>query len=376
MPFNPYPLPAQGAGSQRRVPVEGTNQAILFSHLHDRALHSDGISVAVTLLPDPRAQGFKVKWDYGIIGTLPAEFKSAYPQLERVTGSQQTPEVTALVEVDAQRGGVNVNVLLPEPQWVAPVNDPPEGLWTLLPGGAAMAVDLSVGVDVPADELATLYQAQLLVELTLVNERVTVTYRDRVLGVLGPQDSTALAEAIQHFEQLGLRCVARAFLDGGVVTVECARTEQLAEADLEPEVSPLPALTVPAFEEPEPEDTGITEAADGSWSIQVPSESFEAITPEKLAEHNRARRRVSSPVMPERPAPRTEIIPVVDLPEDEPVQGIRPGGPALQRARLAAEPEHDPEPPSGTRWWVWLLIIAAVIIVVGLVGLLLSGGSV
>lgn len=366
MPFTPYPLPARGAGSSRRIPVEGTNQAILFSHLHSRALQSAGVEVPVTLLPDPRGQGFKVKWDYGVIGTLPASFKSEFSQLDRVTGSQLTPEITALVQVNPEQGGLSVAALLPEPQWAVPVNDPPEGLWTLLPGGEPVPVDLSAGVDVPTDELATLYQAQLLVELSWVNDRVTVAYQARVLGVLGEADSAAIGEAINHFEQLGLRCVARAFLNGDEITVECALTEDLDEADLEPEISPLPALAIPAFEEPAPppaDPQGITEAADGSWSFHVPSASFEAITPEKLAEHNR-RKRVTSPKMPaevvreeEHPASSTQIIPIVELPE-EPVQGIAPGGPVHD----VPEPFPEPEPSGGSTTWLWLLLGGIVVI--------------
>lgn len=370
MPFTPYPLPARGAGSARQIPVEGTNQAILFSHLHDRALRADGVEVPVTLLPDPRGRGFKVKWDYGVIGTLPEQFKEDYPQLERVTGSRLTPEVTALVQVNRERGGLSVDVLLPEPQWTVPVNDPPEGAWTLLPPGAAAQVDLSAGVDIPADELATYYQAQLLVELALVNEHVTVSFRERVLGVLNEDDSAALADALNHFSQLGLGCVSRAFLNGDTVTVECARTEELDDAALEPVISPLPALLIPAFEEPEPDGGGVVENDDGSWLISISSESFEAITPEKLEEH-RQRRKISSPVMPERPAPATEIMPIIDLPDDEPVQGIAPGGPAVTVA-----PREEPEAAdtTGGGRWTWLIIAAAVIIVVVLVWLMLSGG--
>ncbi|MGP6173581.1 hypothetical protein [Corynebacterium sp. A21] len=366
MPFTPYPLPARGAGSSRRIPVEGTNQAILFSHLHSRALQSDGVEVPVTLLPDPRSQGFKVKWDYGVIGTLPASFKAEFPQLERVTGSHLTPEVTALVQVSPEQGGLSVHALLPASQWTVPVNDPPEGAWTLLPGGSPIPVDLSAGADVPTDELATLYQAQLLVELSWVNDRVTVTYQNRVLGVIGESDSAALRDAINHFEQLGLRCVARAFLNGDEITVECARTEDLDDAALEPEISPLPALAIPAFEEPTPpvtEDPGIVESADGSWSFHVSSASFEAITPEKLAEHNR-RKRVSSPKMPaevvreeEHPASSTQIIPIIDVP-DEPVQGIAPGGPVHE----TVVPFPAPEPTGGSKTWLWLLIGGIVVI--------------
>ncbi|QGU06958.1 hypothetical protein COCCU_05060 [Corynebacterium occultum] len=358
MPFTPYPLPARGAGSSRRNPVEGTNQAILFSHLHDRALHDDGVEVPVTLLPDHRTQGFKVKWDYGVIGTLPASFKEEYPQLVRVTGSQLTPEVRALVEVSPERGGLSVDVLLPEPQWVVPVNDPPIGLWTLLPSGAPAPVDLSAGADVPADELASLFQAQLLVKLSLVNERVAVAYGNRVLGVLGEADSAVLRDAIEHFAQLGLDTVARAFLNGDEITVECARTEELDDAALEPEISPLPALQLPAFEKPGGTTTqGIVEDPGGGWSLHIPSSNFEAITPAKIEEHKQ-KKRISSPKLP--PVSATQVIPVVDIPE-EPVQGIVPGGPAQQRVEMEPLPVAE-EPLESSSKWLWIIGVLFLII--------------
>lgn len=359
MPFTPYPLPARGAGNSRRTPVVGTNQAILFSHLHDRALHDDGVVVPVTLLPDLRAQGFKVKWDYGVIGTLPASFREEYPQLERITGSQLTPEVTALVEVSPERGGLSVDVLLPEPQWAVPVNDPPIGLWTLLPAGEPAPVDLSAGADIPADELAALFQAQLLVKLSLVNDRVAVTYGNRVLGVLGEQDSAARRDAIDHFAQLGLDCVARAFLNGDEITVESARTEDLDDDALEPEISPLPALTVPAFEEPaDTSGENIVESPDGGWSLHIPSSNFEAITPAKIEEHSR-KKRISSPQVP--PVSATQVIPVVEVPE-EPVQGIAPGGPAQQRPEpQPVAPEESRGTDSSTKW-LWIIGILFLIL--------------
>lgn len=369
MPFTPYPLPARGAGSMRRTPVEGTNQAILFSHLHDRSLQEDGVEVPVTLLPDPRGGGFKVKWDYGVIGTLPREFREAYPQLERITGSHLTPEVTARVSVDGARGGLRAEILLPEPQWAVPVNDPPEGAWTILPSGPPARVDLSAGVDVPSDELAALYRAQLLVGLSLLNERVTVTYDKRVLGVLDREASVSVSGALRHFGELELGCVARAFLDGDEVTVECARTEDLDDDALEPEVSPLPALQIPAFEQPAPSTPGVTESTDGTWAVHMSSASFEAITPEKLAEHKR-RRRINSPVVPERPAPHTEVIPTVDLPDDAPVQGVPSGG------RTPARPAPEPEERSGAGRWGWVIAVVLVIALLVVVWLLLSGGSV
>lgn len=372
MPFTPYPVPPRGAGSGREIPVEGTNQAILFSHLHDRALHSDGVEVPVTLLPDPRSGGYKVKWDYGVIGTLPPEFRQVYPQLERITASQLTPEITARVQVAPQRGGLSVHALLPEPQWAVPVNDPPEGLWTLLPQGAAMKVDVHAGADIPADELAALFQAQLLVELTVVNDRVTVLYKERVLGVLGERDSAAVREGISHFQQLELGCVARAFINGETITVECPRTEELDDAALEPEISPLPALQVPAFAEApaEPDAPAITESSDGGWAVHIPSASFEAMTPAKIAEHQ-ARKKIRSPEMPASPG-STEVFSVVPDEVPEPVQGIGPGGPVADRAAAEAE---EAEERKTRNLWGWIIGLLITIAVVLLVWLMLSGGG-
>lgn len=417
MPFTPYALPARAVGTSNRIAVEDPNQAILFSHFHDRAIH-DAVEVPVTLLPDPRGGGFKVKWDFGVIGTLPAEFREQFPQLERVTGSQLTPQVTAEVRV-VPNAGLGVVVLLVDPQWCVPVNDPLDEPWTLLPPGRALELDPAVGGDVGTDELAALGTVQLLVELVEVDGRVTVLHDGRVLGVATRWDSLKLSDALAHFAALGLRVMARAFVGDGAVSVECARTSDLDDGDLEPEISPLPPLAVPADPTgpegagvPDLSEAGVSVGADGSWSVHMPSNSFGAVTPARAESHRRrsivspAQRRDETagkePVAPEReaadeaPADKapvapalagrahaTEVIRVVeddDLPDAagpaktaEPVQGIPRSVAEARRARGGAH-RADRQRSDRIRWsGPWWIVVLAVVVLVTLALIVLLG---
>ncbi len=402
MPFTPYALPARAVGTSNRIAVESPNQAVLFSHFHDRALH-DAVEVPVTLLPDPRGGGFKVKWDFGVIGILPAEFRDQFPQLARVVGSQLTPQVIAEVRLVPDEG-LGVTVLLTDPQWCVPVNDPPEEPWTLLPPGRALELDPAVEGDLDSDDLMALGTAQLLVGLTEVDGRVTVLYDARVLGVATHWDSLKLSDALGHFSALGLRVVARAFVTDGTVSVECARTADLAEEDLEPPISPLPVLTVPDSRAaadagaPALDETGISVGPDGSWSVHMPSNSFETVTPAQVEGHRRIG--AVSPVprgdnpaedtpAPENTAPATaaaelpvdrayatEVIPIIeddDVPGAavgpragvRPVQGI-PG--PLAQARSSRGGGHRAtrsraDQVSRSRLW-WIVVLAVVVVAV------------
>lgn len=341
MPFTPYPVPARAVGSSRRITVGDINQAILFSQL-DRTLDAEGLEVSVELPPDHRDGGYKVKWGYGIIGILPVTFREAHPQFQRITDSQLIPEVTALIEPEpGETGGLRMSVLLPEPEWCVPVNDPLEEPWALLPPGPALELDPTVTVDVEKRELRDLGRAQLLVELIQIAGRVTALHDGRVLAVATEEDSAALLDALNHFEALGLQTMARAFLDEGEVHIECARTTDLGDDDLEPEISPLEKLA--SEREPQP---GMSVAEDGSWSVHMPSGSFPALTPEQISDS----RNIVSPVVPEAggedPFETSVVAAVTEAP---PAIGVRAGA-------------HRQEEKQRRGWW-WLVLLGVLLLI-------------
>ncbi len=350
MPFTPYPVPARAVGSSRRIPVGDINQAILFSQL-ERTPGDDGMEVSVELPPDHREGGYKVKWGYGIIGILPVTFRELHPQFRRLTDSQLTPEVTALIEPEpGETGGLRMSVLLPEPEWCIPVNDPLEEAWALLPPGPALDLDPTISVDVDEQELRDLGRAHILVELIQIAGRVTALYDGRVLAVVTEADSAALIDALNHFEALGLQTMARAFLDRGKIHIECARTADLGDEDLEPEISPLEKLAP----EPEPQP-GMSVAEDGSWSVHMPSGSFPALTPEQISES----RNVVSPVVPDTEDQdpfETSVVAVVT--ETPPTIGVRAG-------------THRQE--QNQRRGGWWLVLLGVLLVILLAAFLLLG---
>lgn len=305
MPFHPFPVPARAHGTSHRFEVAHTNQSMLVSRLYRAEWTGHEFTVPVTLLDDPRGGGFKVKWDYGVIGTLPHTVRQRYPELNRILQSSLNPEVTA--RISQEHEALRISVELADPGLLLPVNKWPASPWMLMPYGEPIEIDVEISSSSVKQKLAACNHRQFLVRLALMDDDSIAVLaggdelEDDVVGVLHEPAYTELKDAINHFEMLGLIPVARAYSWDGTATVEPIRTEDLTEEQLEPPISPMRQLV--------PESAAasggsillaggsatITNKGNGQWALNMPSETFPAVTPERMAEYEAAISREESP---------------------------------------------------------------------------------
>ncbi|MFD5868146.1 excalibur calcium-binding domain-containing protein [Corynebacterium sp. NPDC060344] len=226
------------------------------NHIVDVAIASDGS-------PETSGSGsgahpaLVVMWRGMRIGALRATDAAAYAQLNRILASGFSPTTVARVKKGAASGSaaIKIDVSLREPDVVVPVNNPPSsGNWVLMPSGNIIQV---TGEDGHADYLRSILPAsgrcQVLATLHAAKfgvrtkyDGVEVRLNGKRVGELSKAMGEKVLPAVNHFRALGCVTVSRAFIDGSgdvpQVTLECARAADLTDADLEPEVSPLPKL--------------------------------------------------------------------------------------------------------------------------------------
>ncbi len=335
MPFHPFPVPARAHGTSHRYDVAHTNQSMLVSRLYRAEWTGQEFTVPVTLLDDPRGGGFKVKWDYGVIGTLPQTVRQHYPELTRILRSSLNPEVTAWISPDHE--GLRISVELADPGLLLPINKWPASPWMLMPYGEPFEIDVEISSTSVKQKLAACNHRQFLVRLALMDDDSIAVLaggkelEDDVVGVLHEPAYTELKDAINHFEMLGLIPVARAYSWDGKATVEAIRTADLTEEQLEPPISPMRQLIDESGATPgtgssssstfdDLAQTGVIQVAggpatvtnkgNGQWALTMPSETFPAVTPERIAEYEAALSKTESqPTAP--PEPPTEAFKAV-----------------------------------------------------------------
>lgn len=191
-----YPLPRPPAGAQvHALPLEQVNQAILFSHLRSQdLLMPTGTLIPVVLVPDLLGGGWRVRWEFGIIGSLSAGLRAQFPAIERIHAVHLEAQAWARVCVDKQRGLLDATVELPAPDLVVPRNAPrglavlPQGhrLPATLDGDDRQMLGRVEGVDVLVDgvavaqlEYAPLIDAPLAVRVFVIDG---VSFVDLGLG--------------------------------------------------------------------------------------------------------------------------------------------------------------------------------------------------
>lgn len=231
-----YPLARPPAGLDVHVlPVERVNQAILFSQLRTAELiEPDGTLIDVALVPDLADGGWRIRWGYGTIGSLPAEARQAYPGIDHVTASHQQAGTCARVCVDREAGRLVVTIELPDPALILPRNQLPGH--RVLPQGEPVLVDAA---EPDGQYLVTVSGADVLLD-------------DGVIATLSPADAGRVLGRTAGVDRPAVRLFSlgeTAFLDlgpGDPVTL--------------PELPPLP--------EPEPEVTP------GAWAVTMPAEEL------------------------------------------------------------------------------------------------------
>jgi len=137
------PLPRPPAGEDvHSLPLDRVNQAILFSHLRTAELMEPaGTLIPVVLVPDFLTRGWRVRWEFGVIGSLSEGMRAQFPQLEHLHAAQVEPQVWARVCIDTERGLLDVAVELPSPELLVPRTSLLEGS-RILPQGYRLPATL------------------------------------------------------------------------------------------------------------------------------------------------------------------------------------------------------------------------------------------
>lgn len=408
MPISPYPVPARAAGSTHAAQLDDVHQAALFSHLQKNVVPQQGLTIPVTLLADFRDGGFKVKWNYGVIGSLPAEYRAKFPHLNALLAAGRNPETQA--EIHLVGGSLHTLVLLADDALLLPVNAGPSEPWGLVREGRGQPypVDLAAG----ADAVAAYAGRQVLCVLDLGNTRSELrVLLDRQEVGIARAVPEELVQLVYHYQALGLIAVARGYVEanGEGLHLEVLDPEEITEDDLEPPLSPIEPVELVGLEE-EQEKAASAESArrrhdsledeggathpdeDGNWSLRMPSNKFLAPTPEEIRAH-REKIRIHSPAAlaegPDNPvatsvfaAPPQEnrVVGVAgpevaerasakDLPQP-PIPPATPDAPAAPAAAHAPQTphiphhaSHGPSTPNSSAWlWAFLALIAVLVI--------------
>lgn len=191
-----------------------------------------------------------------IIGHLPEGRTREYAQLRRVQASGFVPRTIARIRaVGAERSpSFDVTISLRPADDILPVNAPPDQPWALLPSGNIIQVTkeqdhaTELGLILPksgrTQALATLHKSSFGVRKKF--DGIEVRIGGTRVGELTRSMGEKMLPAVDHYSELGLQTVARAFITGSKaapeVTLECARAADLTDEDLEPAVSPIPRL--------------------------------------------------------------------------------------------------------------------------------------
>jgi hypothetical protein len=216
-----------------------------------------------TIVPEPdnphseHGRALSVRWNNQVIGYFPESEAAGYQQLRRITASGFTATTRARLWYfvgDDRKNRVYLSLNIRVPDTLIPLNAPPTEGWTLLPDGATVQVTKEADhLDVLLDHVPPDGVGQLLVTLHEVTAGTRTTWQGvevrldgERIGELTKATSAKFLAAVQHFDALGLTTVARATIKGSAlsaeVTLQAAKAHELTDADLEPEISPLPRL--------------------------------------------------------------------------------------------------------------------------------------
>lgn len=234
-----YPLARPPAGTEvHSLPMEKVSQAILFSHLRTAELiEPSGTLIPVRLVPDLVRGGWRVRWGYGTIGSLPAGLRKVFRDIDRVHAIRHEPATFARVCINRDRGLLDVSVELPAPDLAVPWNSLPEGA-LVLPQGRRFPAELPAGGGP---------DRQLLGLLDGTDVRVA----GEVIATLDPFIAHRMQEHPAGPGPLGVRV----FVVGGEAFLDVDHGE--------PEViQPLAEPVAPPPPEPEPD-------LSGPWSVTV-----------------------------------------------------------------------------------------------------------
>ncbi len=288
-----------------RLPVRDVVSTSIFAHM---VPSDEGTTVPVTLTVDPLNQAWRVRWEFGVLGEIPAEVREEFPSLSRVIGSGFIPTTKASISAGGPTG-IEVAVLLPTPDLAVPRNNVSPEAW-ILPSGSAFTVDTSDG-EIDALDLELYSPGQWLVTLVELDGTVVATIDGRAVGTISEGRNDSLLRYLRTAQQRhpGAPIAARGFIVDGSVVLDAGfpRVDEYQ----------LPALKVP---DDRPRSTRqLFLAEDGALVVSV--ERVAALDPaDEATPHSHARRVVSPHGMPSEPDEASEEAqesPVPSEPEAE-----------------------------------------------------------
>jgi len=245
-----YPLARPPAGTDvHSLPVEKVSQAILFSQLRAAELmEPGGTLILVRLIPDFIHGGWRVRWEFGTIGSVPAPLRGVFPELERIHQAQCEPLAWARVSVNKERGLLDVALELPSPELAVPWNSLVDGT-RLLPQGGRLPATLT-GEN--RQMLGQVDGVDVWVEGEVVGQLEYVPLEDGALGV------RVFVVDGESFIDIGVGDVAPVPVLPERVVVEEAPAPPAPASPASPTLSPQAPwdVTVPGEELAEPNPTG------------------------------------------------------------------------------------------------------------------------
>lgn len=200
-----------------------------------RDAEAEGVQVELVAEPDNPydVNAISVRWRNQVLGYLSREDAIRYAQpVRRIIASGFTAVTTARIwAYDAgDRLQARVTVALPEPELIAPLNEPPAGITTLVPWGSAIQVlkeenhfDILCN-HVPTDGVGLLLVSLHKVIRILRNgaERPLVEVRldGRRVGELSNVTSAHLLPLLEHTETIGETALAYAKITGSALAAQ------------------------------------------------------------------------------------------------------------------------------------------------------------
>ncbi len=224
---------------------------------------SDVESVPVDLVAEPDnpydSNAISVRWNNNVLGYLSRDDAVRYAQpVKRIIASGLTAATTARIWAydDGSQLRARVTVSLPEPEIIAPLNDAPAGLTTLVPWGTAIQVLKEENhFDVLFNHVPPTGVGLLLVSIHREIRRlkngterpfVEVRLDGKRVGELSNVTSAHLLPLLEHTEAVGETAVAYAKVTGSALAAQlvlhAAKATEISNDWLSKGPHPVPDL--------------------------------------------------------------------------------------------------------------------------------------
>lgn len=220
-----YLLPPSALNIFRRIPVDNVVSGTL---LAKAVPTTEEALLPVTLGGDLATEGWRVRWERGVLGEIGADIRAEYSDIERVLASGYAPETIAGISFNDE-GAVEVDIFLPAPELTVPRNNLSANVFVLPPGELFM-VDTAVG-DFGAYDLQLASPGQWLVVLLEIDGEPLAVLDGRVLGGFNSEQRDKALEYIRTVrdENNGAPVAARGYIIESAVALDMGAPQGDAE---------------------------------------------------------------------------------------------------------------------------------------------------